>query len=167
MVMADDIRLCWFIGLTAIQCWSLIRAKQLSMAATARVIFQCACVRYLLGRVPPFLPFKGDVTQDDSQSRFLEQQRVAALLRHFLIYSRYEIALCSSKNRRPVQQVTLPLWVFSGAHNSERATPILGLCHGVFTGQFIFRHIFGHFFALLGYGLLVFYYLKICSSKIE
>ena len=159
--MADNIRLCWFIGLSTIQCWSLIRAKQLSMAATARVIFQCACVRYLLGRVPPFLAFKGDVTQDDSQSQFLVQQRVAALLRHCLEYSRYEIALCSAKNRRPVQQVTLPLWVFSGAHNSERATPILGLCHGVFTGQFIFRHIFGHFFALL-----VFYYLKICSSKI-
>ena len=34
----------------------------------------------------------------------------------------------------------------SGAHNSERATPILGLCHGVFTDQFIFRHILGHFF---------------------
>ena len=28
------------------------------MAATARVIFQCACVRYLLGRVPPFLLLK-------------------------------------------------------------------------------------------------------------
>ena len=33
-----------------------------------------------------------------------------------------------------------------GAHNPERATPILGLCHGVFTDQFIFRHILGHFF---------------------
>ena len=28
----------------------------------------------------------------------------------------------------------------------ERATSILGLCHGVFTDQFIFRHILGHFF---------------------
>ena len=28
------------------------------MAATARVIFQCACVRYLLGRVPSFLALK-------------------------------------------------------------------------------------------------------------
>ena len=34
----------------------------------------------------------------------------------------------------------------SGAHNPERATPILGLCHGVFTDQFSFRHILGHFF---------------------
>ena len=33
-----------------------------------------------------------------------------------------------------------------GTHNPERATPILGLCHGVFTDQFIFRHILGHFF---------------------
>ena len=29
----------------------------------------------------------------------------------------------------------------------ERATPILGLRHGVFTDQFIFRHILGHFFS--------------------
>ena len=28
----------------------------------------------------------------------------------------------------------------------ERATPILGLSHGVFTDQFIFSHILGHFF---------------------
>ena len=28
----------------------------------------------------------------------------------------------------------------------ERATSILGLCHGVFTDQFILRHILGHFF---------------------
>ena len=33
-----------------------------------------------------------------------------------------------------------------GAHNPELATPMLGLCHGVFTDQFIFRHIVGHFF---------------------
>ena len=33
----------------------------------------------------------------------------------------------------------------SGAHNPDRATPILGLCHGVLTDQFIFRHILGHF----------------------
>ena len=26
------------------------------------------------------------------------------------------------------------------------STPILGLCHGFFTNQFIFRHILGHFF---------------------
>ena len=29
----------------------------------------------------------------------------------------------------------------TGAHNSERATPILGLCQGVFKEQFILRHI--------------------------
>ena len=34
----------------------------------------------------------------------------------------------------------------AGAHDPERATPILGLCHGVFTDRFIFRHILGHFF---------------------
>ena len=40
-------------------------------------------------------------------------------------------------------------WSFlfiAAAHNRERATPILGLCYGVFTDQFIFRHILGHFF---------------------
>ena len=36
--------------------------------------------------------------------------------------------------------------VSSGAHNPERATPIQGLCHTVYTDQFIFRHILGHFF---------------------
>ena len=35
--------------------------------------------------------------------------------------------------------------VTAGAHNPERATPILGLCHSPFTYQFIFRHILGHF----------------------
>ena len=30
-----------------------------------------------------------------------------------------------------------------GAHNPELATPMLGLCHGVFMDQFIFRHIVG------------------------
>ena len=34
----------------------------------------------------------------------------------------------------------------SVANNPERATPILGLWHGVFTDQFIFRHILEHFF---------------------
>ena len=29
---------------------------------------------------------------------------------------------------------------------SERTTPTLGLCQGVFTNQFIFRHILGPFF---------------------
>ena len=32
-----------------------------------------------------------------------------------------------------------------GAHNPERATPILGLRHGVFTDQFSFRYILGYF----------------------
>ena len=30
--------------------------------------------------------------------------------------------------------------VITGAHNLERATPILRLCHGVFTDQFILGH---------------------------
>ena len=34
----------------------------------------------------------------------------------------------------------------AGAHNPERTTPILGLCHGVYTDRFIFRHILWHFF---------------------
>ena len=68
------------------------------------------CMREVLVRpCAPFFAFKGDVTQDDSQLQYLVQQRVAALLRHCLKYSRYEIALYSAKNRRPVQQVTLPL----------------------------------------------------------
>ena len=33
-----------------------------------------------------------------------------------------------------------------GAHNLEWANSILGLCHSVFTDQFIFRHILGHLF---------------------
>ena len=32
------------------------------------------------------------------------------------------------------------------SHKPERATPILGLYHGVFKDQFIFRHILGHLF---------------------
>ena len=32
------------------------------------------------------------------------------------------------------------------AQNPERVFPILGPCQGVFTDQFIFRHILGHFF---------------------
>ena len=31
------------------------------------------------------------------------------------------------------------------AHNPERVFPVLVLCHGIFTNQFIFRHILGHF----------------------
>ena len=34
----------------------------------------------------------------------------------------------------------------SGADNPQKATPILRLCHGVFTDRFIFRHILGQFF---------------------
>ena len=30
--------------------------------------------------------------------------------------------------------------------NPEWATPVLGLCHRIFTDQFIFRHILEHFF---------------------
>ena len=37
--------------------------------------------------------------------------------------------------------------VHTAAHNPERATPTLGLCHGVFTDRFIFRHILGQFFS--------------------
>lgn len=35
----------------------------------------------------------------------------------------------------------------AGAHNLERTTPILGLCHGVFTDGFIFRYILQQFFS--------------------
>ena len=34
-----------------------------------------------------------------------------------------------------------------GSHNPERATPILDLCYGAFTDQFIFKHILGHLFS--------------------
>ena len=38
----------------------------------------------------------------------------------------------------------------AGAHELEPATPILGLCHGVFTDRFIFRSLFaGNFFRSL------------------
>ena len=30
----------------------------------------------------------------------------------------------------------------TGAHNWKRATPILSLCYGIFTDQFIFRSLF-------------------------
>ena len=33
-------------------------------------------------------------------------------------------------------------YTLSGAHHLEPSTPILGLCHGVFTEQFIFRLYF-------------------------
>ena len=34
----------------------------------------------------------------------------------------------------------------SGAHNPERTTPILSLCHGVFTDQSIFRQVYNYYF---------------------
>ena len=37
-------------------------------------------------------------------------------------------------------------YTLTGAHNPERETSILALCHGVFTNQFVFRYIEGHFF---------------------
>ena len=55
------------------------------------------------------------------------------------------------RSRRPYwccKQIPWDLNSFSyaGAHDLERANPILGLCHDrVFTDQFIFRHILGHF----------------------
>ena len=36
-----------------------------------------------------------------------------------------------------------------GAHYPELATPILSLCHGVFTDQFIFRTVFLFLFPAL------------------
>ena len=46
-VLPLDTRVCLFIDPTAMPCWRApIRAKQLSMAATAWVIWLCACVRY-------------------------------------------------------------------------------------------------------------------------
>ena len=46
-----ETRVSTFINPTALPpCWAPKRAKQLSVAATARVIWLCACVRYWLGR---------------------------------------------------------------------------------------------------------------------
>ena len=42
--------------------------------------------------------------------------------------------------------ISIIIIVIAGDHNPEWATPIVGLCHGGFTDQFIFRHILGHFF---------------------
>ena len=39
------------------------------------------------------------------------------------------------------------------AHNPERVTAMLGLRHGVFTDQFIFRYILEHFFPPLKWEL--------------
>ena len=33
--------------------------------------------------------------------------------------------------------ISIIIIVIAGAHNPEWATPIVGLCHGVFTDQFI------------------------------
>ena len=40
------------------------------------------------------------------------------------------------------------------AHNPERASPLVGLCHGLFTDQFIFRYI-----------LLQPFYLRKCKLR--
>ena len=53
----------------------------------------------------------------------------------------------SSKNVQAVEVIGVGLWRFSlervymmtGAHYQERPTPILSLCHGIFTDRFIFR----------------------------
>ena len=37
-------------------------------------------------------------------------------------------------------------WLLTRTQNPEQATPILGLCHGVFTDRFILRYILEHFF---------------------
>ena len=43
----------------------------------------------------------------------------------------------------PYKYIAIP----PGAHKSERVTdPILGLCHGAFTDQYIFRNILGRFY---------------------
>ena len=49
--------------------------------------------------------------------------------------------------RRKDFSIFLRYCVTSGALNRERATPILGLCHGALTDQFIFRHILGYSFS--------------------
>ena len=43
--------------------------------------------------------------------------------------------------------ISIIIIVIAGAHNPEWATPIVGLCHGVFTDQFIIRHVLGHSFS--------------------
>ena len=43
-------------------------------------------------------------------------------------------------------QISTPIITVSGAHNPEHATPLLGLCQGVFTDRFNFRRILGQFF---------------------
>ena len=50
------------------------------------------------------------------------------------------------RNVFPLQKLLFEKQKQPGARNPEGAVPILGLCHGVFTDQFIFRHILGHFF---------------------
>ena len=50
------------------------------------------------------------------------------------------------RNVFPLQKLLFEKRKQPGARNPEGAVPILGLCHGVFTDQFICRHILGHFF---------------------
>ena len=49
------------------------------------------------------------------------------------------------RNVFPLQKLLFEKRKQPGARYPEGAVPILGLCHGVFTDQFIFRHILGHF----------------------
>ena len=51
------------------------------------------------------------------------------------------------KGLAPTKQTPAQIKITTtGAHNPERATPILGLCQGAFTDRFIFRHILEQFF---------------------
>ena len=45
-----------------------------------------------------------------------------------------------------VISIIIMVIAITGAHNPEWETPILGLCHGVFTDHFIIRHVLGYFF---------------------
>ena len=42
--------------------------------------------------------------------------------------------------------ISITFILIAGDYKQEWATPIVGLCHVVFTDQFIIRHILGHFF---------------------
>ena len=74
---------------------------------------------------------------------FTNRARFVTLTLRFLVYF---ICIYSIYNRLPLWAIVSINLAQSGAHNSERATPILGLCHGPFPDQFIFRHILGHLF---------------------
>ena len=59
------------------------------------------------------------------------------------------LCTCSSwqgSDNAPPRRQFKDYYVISGAYNPGRATPILGLCHSIFTGRFMFRHILGQFF---------------------